>query len=111
MSMKGTSPLKTLAFLFFVSLVLSATKEEWKKRSIYQLLTDRFARSDGSTDACPNLGSLHLIKEIIVEEDTKESSIILIIFKEWVSMLSGSHRLSIIEMESIMVMRQEIFIN
>jgi len=52
--------------------VFPATKDEWKKRSIYQLLTDRFARSDGSTAACSNLGEFILIKEIIAEEDTKE---------------------------------------
>ncbi|KAI0025517.1 glycoside hydrolase family 13 protein [Xylariomycetidae sp. FL0641] len=29
--------------------------EEWQKQSIYQVLTDRFARTDLSTDACANL--------------------------------------------------------
>jgi alpha-amylase len=29
----------------------AATAEEWRSRSIYQVLTDRFARSDQSTDA------------------------------------------------------------
>lgn len=33
------------------------SKEEWKSRSIYQVLTDRFARTDGSTQACNNLGN------------------------------------------------------
>jgi len=27
----------------------------WKQRSIYQVLTDRFARSDGNTNSCGNL--------------------------------------------------------
>lgn len=35
---------------------LSATAEQWKSRTIYQVLTDRFARNDGSTQGCGNLG-------------------------------------------------------
>lgn len=32
----------------------AATAAQWRTRSIYQLLTDRFARTDGSTSAsCP----------------------------------------------------------
>ena len=31
------------------------TSEEWKSRSIYQLLTDRFAKTDGSTTPCTDL--------------------------------------------------------
>lgn len=42
--------------LFLASCAILATmaadKEAWKKRSVYFLLTDRFARTDGSTDAC-----------------------------------------------------------
>lgn len=38
--------------------VQCADKEEWKKRSIYQLLTDRFARNDGQQYGCDNLGIL-----------------------------------------------------
>ncbi|CAO3697271.1 unnamed protein product [Umbelopsis ramanniana] len=34
---------------------LATTADDWKTRTIYQLLTDRFARTDGSTDACNNL--------------------------------------------------------
>lgn len=34
--------------------IQSKTTEEWKKMSIYQLLTDRFARTDGKTDDCPD---------------------------------------------------------
>jgi alpha-amylase len=30
---------------------------EWKQRSVYQVLTDRFARSDGSTQVCTNLSN------------------------------------------------------
>ena len=32
--------------------IFSKTKEEWKTRQIYQLLTDRFARSNGDTSGC-----------------------------------------------------------
>eukprot|EP01105_Mastigella_eilhardi_P022845 TRINITY_DN5695_c0_g1_i4.p1 TRINITY_DN5695_c0_g1~~TRINITY_DN5695_c0_g1_i4.p1 ORF type:complete len:465 (-),score=111.83 TRINITY_DN5695_c0_g1_i4:1092-2486(-) len=39
--------------LALVSLaVASHTPDEWKSRSIYQLLTDRFATADGSTPGC-----------------------------------------------------------
>lgn len=34
-----------------VSSVLAATPAEWRTRIIYQVLTDRFARTDGSTSA------------------------------------------------------------
>lgn len=34
----------------------AATPEQWKSRSIYQVMIDRFARTDGSTDApCEDL--------------------------------------------------------
>ena len=45
-----------LVILALALLVQTADKEEWKKRSIYQLLTDRFARNDGQTYGCDNLG-------------------------------------------------------
>lgn len=38
-------------------LVKRASADDWKDRAIYQLLTDRFARPDGSTDGCSNLSS------------------------------------------------------
>lgn len=48
-----------LAALSIPSLLVSAwtplTVAEWRSQSIYQLLTDRFARPDGSTAACSNL--------------------------------------------------------
>jgi alpha-amylase len=45
--------LKTLLLLTIcVTFVLSRTKEEWKSRTIYQLLTDRFAKGDGSKGGC-----------------------------------------------------------
>eukprot|EP01016_Furgasonia_blochmanni_P038385 TRINITY_DN462_c0_g1_i6.p1 TRINITY_DN462_c0_g1~~TRINITY_DN462_c0_g1_i6.p1 ORF type:complete len:556 (-),score=162.19 TRINITY_DN462_c0_g1_i6:424-1950(-) len=46
--------------LFLSTALLSVhakTKEEWKSRAIYQILTDRFARSDGVTSQCPDLHS------------------------------------------------------
>jgi len=35
-----------------LSQITSKTKEEWKTRSIYQLITDRFARSNSDTSGC-----------------------------------------------------------
>jgi alpha-amylase len=47
--------------LFVVILCIGAcfagTPEQWKSRTIYQLLTDRFARSDGTKTQCSNLGN------------------------------------------------------
>ena len=46
-------------YLFLIQLELSFcakhTKEEWKSRSIYQLVTDRFAKEDDSTTKCNDL--------------------------------------------------------
>lgn len=102
---------RTTIILFFLVLALAANKEEWKKRSIYQLLTDRFARNDGQTYGCDNLGKTYLIQATTVEEDTEESSIILTIFKEWASMPSGSPPLLTIATEDIMVIGAEISTN
>lgn len=44
----------TCALVLLIQIA-SKTKEEWKTRSIYQLLTDRFARSNGDTSGCNNL--------------------------------------------------------
>ncbi len=41
-----------LAIIIIIINISSKTKEEWKTRSIYQLLTDRFARSNGDTSGC-----------------------------------------------------------
>lgn len=45
--------------LILLSLLCSSavlhTKDEWKSRTIYQLLTDRFWRSDGSTEGCDDI--------------------------------------------------------
>ena len=103
--------MKWYLLLVLMVMVFGADKEEWRKRSIYQLLTDRFARSDGKTDACNNLGIFCHKKVIIVEEVIKELSNIQITYMEWVLMLYGFHLLSIIEMEDIMVIGLEISIN
>ncbi|KAI7879088.1 a-amylase [Lichtheimia hyalospora FSU 10163] len=34
-----------------------ASADDWRDRAIYQILTDRFARSDGSTDSCSDLSN------------------------------------------------------
>ncbi|KAI3110422.1 hypothetical protein CBS147333_4965 [Penicillium roqueforti] len=34
-----------------ISIAIAATPDEWRSRSIYFMLTDRFARTDGSTTA------------------------------------------------------------
>lgn len=48
----------TLAVILLLSAYVSAhSKQEWKSRTIYQVLTDRFARTDGSTSECRNLGN------------------------------------------------------
>lgn len=45
-----------LALGLILSLVLAGTPEEWKSRTIYQLLTDRYSRGNGDTSDCPDLG-------------------------------------------------------
>lgn len=40
-----------IASTALTSAVLAADAADWRSRSIYQLLTDRFARRDGSTTA------------------------------------------------------------
>jgi hypothetical protein len=39
----------------FALLSQAKTTEEWKKRSVYQLLTDRFYKTDGDLSKCTNL--------------------------------------------------------
>lgn len=44
----------------FASMALSSLagdSNDWKQRAVYQVLTDRFAREDGSTNACTNLSN------------------------------------------------------
>ncbi len=44
-----------VAALLLCTSVMSKTKEQWKQRTIYQIITDRFWRTDGSTQPCPDL--------------------------------------------------------
>lgn len=44
----------------FVKDVHAATSDDWRSQSIYQIITDRFARTDGSTTyACNNTAQLY----------------------------------------------------
>lgn len=45
----------TLAAL--TGYALAGDTNAWKQRSVYQVLTDRFARTDGSTQSCNNLSN------------------------------------------------------
>jgi alpha-amylase len=45
-----------VAFASLASSVCALSPAEWRSQSIYQLLTDRFARTDGSTTATCNTG-------------------------------------------------------
>jgi len=51
--------MKALLTILITSLLLGVsckTAEEWKSRSVYQIITDRFARTDGDTNApCTDL--------------------------------------------------------
>jgi alpha-amylase len=47
-----------LALLALVSVTQAASASQWKGRSIYQVLTDRYARTDGSTTAACGAGYL-----------------------------------------------------
>lgn len=40
-----------------VTITKRASADDWRDRAIYQILTDRFARSDGSTDDCTDLSN------------------------------------------------------
>lgn len=42
----------TLLAALFSSSALAGSKAEWKKRSVYQVVTDRFAKGDGSKGSC-----------------------------------------------------------
>lgn len=44
-----------LFFTFLFSIFVAKTAEEWKTRTIYQILTDRFSRGNGDTSQCNNL--------------------------------------------------------
>lgn len=40
-----------------IAAAMAGNTAEWKKRSVYQVLTDRFSKTDGSTNACTNLSN------------------------------------------------------
>jgi len=71
--------IKTLIILAFIFVfVNSKTKEEWKTRSVYQILTDRYAKTSSI-----NLGNLRkengkeanlLNEEILIENEEKEDN-------------------------------------
>ena len=46
-----------LIFLVYISIASSHTASEWQNRTIYQLLTDRFARNDGDLSPCTDLSN------------------------------------------------------
>ena len=50
--------LLALVFQNFISASLAASKDEWRTRSIYQILTDRFAQENGTKHGLcePNMG-------------------------------------------------------
>jgi len=53
--------MRSILFLLFwivlaVSEIRAAAPSEWRSKSIYQVLTDRFARTDGSTSATCDTG-------------------------------------------------------
>ena len=50
-----------ILLLVLLMFAYAADKEGWKSRTVYQLLTDRFARNDGQGYGCDNLGNHHLI--------------------------------------------------
>jgi alpha-amylase len=41
----------------FAAIAAAADTAAWKERSIYQVLTDRFARSDSENGACGDLSN------------------------------------------------------
>jgi len=48
-------PLLFTLLCYLTLLTSAANKDEWRKRSIYQVIVDRFARTDGSTTAPCNV--------------------------------------------------------
>jgi len=49
--------MKYLAAALLAVTSLAGNTEDWKKRSIYQVLTDRFAQDNDSSNACTNLSN------------------------------------------------------
>lgn len=46
-----------LALAVLSPVAFTKTAEEWKSRSVYQLITDRFARTDANNAQCDNFGN------------------------------------------------------
>ena len=46
-----------LILLYLLITVTSKTAEEWKTRVVYQIITDRFAKTNGDVSICMNLGN------------------------------------------------------
>ena len=44
--------LQSLLYALLIQNTLAATAEQWRSRSIYQVITDRFARTDGNAAPC-----------------------------------------------------------
>jgi alpha-amylase len=44
--------MKFIILCLFIIEAFSKTKDEWKSRTVYQLLTDRFATSTGKSSTC-----------------------------------------------------------
>ena len=53
--MQKHTTLLLIALAITISGIQCGTKAEWKRRTIYQILTDRFWRTDGSTSNCANI--------------------------------------------------------
>ena len=45
----------TFIFALLIAAAFTAGVDEWRKRSVYQILTDRFYRSSGDTSPCMDL--------------------------------------------------------
>ena len=48
---------QTFCLAALAAVVLAGTTAEWKSRSVYQVLTDRFAKSTSGGSACTNLSN------------------------------------------------------
>lgn len=53
----SSSSLYLLLLTITATLVSGLTPAQWRSQSIYQVLTDRFSRPDGSTTACSDLNA------------------------------------------------------
>ncbi|KAJ4455423.1 putative Alpha-amylase A type-3 [Paratrimastix pyriformis] len=53
--MAAPSSLKGLLFLSLLAFCFGKTANEWKSRVVYQIITDRFGRDDGSASGCGDM--------------------------------------------------------